>query len=138
MKAQLIQLQGITFSAKGESNHWIMTDGSEEFGGSNAASRPKELILFGFAGCTGADVASILAKRRVHLDRFEINVDAEVAEEHPKVFTKIHLSFLFKGKNIKAQDVERAIELSRTKYCPVWAMLRQAVDITYSYEVQES
>ena len=138
MKAQLVRLQGITFVVKGDSNHWIPIDGSEEFGGSNAGSSPKELILFGLAGCTSADVVSILQKRRVNLERYEVNVEAKVAEQHPKAITKMHLSFLFKGKNIKTKDVERAIELSRTKYCGVWATLKDSVEITYSYEILDS
>jgi putative redox protein len=135
MNANLIRLQGLTFAAKGDSGHWVMLDGPEELGGADAAARPKELILFGFAGCTGMDVASILTKRRRTLDRFEIQVEADVADTHPKVFTHIHLTFLFKGKDLTPKEVERAIELSRTKYCGVWAMLKQAVDITYAYKI---
>ena len=138
MKASVIQVKGITFVAKGESNHWVMIDGSEQFGGSEAASRPMEFILFGFAGCAGADIASILKKMRTNVEKFEITVEAERAEDHPKVFTKIHLNFLFTGKDIKEQNVERAIEKTRTKYCPVWAMLKKAVEITHSYAIQAS
>lgn len=138
MKALVTQLKGITFAAKGESNHWVMIDGPEEFGGSSAASRPMEFILFGFAGCSGSDIASILQKKRAEIDKFEISVEAERAEDYPKVFTKIHLNFLFAGRNLKEKDVERAIELARTKYCPVWAMLKDAVEITYAYEIRES
>ena len=136
MNANVLRVQGMTFVAKGDSTHWITMDSTEQYGGTDAAARPKELILFGFAGCTGMDVVSILEKRRLTLDRFEIQVAAEVADQHPKVFNKIHLTFLFKGKGITPKEVERAIELSRTKYCPVWAMLQKAVDITYSYEIQ--
>jgi putative redox protein len=138
MKAEIIQARGLTFAAKGESNHWVMIDGPEEFGGSSAASRPMEFILFGFAGCSGSDIASILQKKRVQVEKFTIVVKAERAEEHPKVFTKIHLTFQFTGKNIKAKDVERSIELTRTKYCPVWAMLQESIEITHSYDIQES
>lgn len=98
MKAHVMQLQGITFAAKGDSNHWVMIDGPEDFGGSSAGARPMELILFGFAGCTGSDVASILQKKRATLDKFEINVAAERAQDYPKVFTKIHLDFIFTGR----------------------------------------
>jgi len=138
MKVQVTQLKGIAFAAKAESNHWVMIDGPEEFGGSSAGSRPMEFILFGFAGCSGSDIASILQKKRVKLDKFEINVEAEEAEDYPKVFTKIHLNFVFTGRELKEKDVERAIELSRVKYCPVWAMLKDVVEITYSYEIRES
>lgn len=138
MKAQVVQLQGITFAAKGDSAHWVMFDGPEEFGGSVAASRPLELMLFSLAGCAGADIASMLSKRRVKVERFEILVDAEQAESYPKVFTSIHLTFVFQGQDIPTQHIERMIELTRTKYCPAWNMLQQAVEITYSYEIRDS
>lgn len=138
MKIQLKQLKGISFAAKGDSNHWIMMDGSEQFEGSEAASRPMEFILFGFAGCAGADIVSILRKMREQVEQFDVDIEAERAEEHPKVFTKIHLNFLFVGKDIKTKNVERAIEMTRTKYCPVWAMLKEAVEIRYSYNITEA
>ena len=138
MNAHVVQLQGITFAAKGDSGHWVMIDGPEEFGGSMAASRPMELMLFSLAGCAGADIASMSAKRRMSVTKFEILVQAEQADSYPKVFTKIHLTFVFHGHNIQVKDVERMIELTYTKYCPAWAMLQQAVEITYSYEIHES
>lgn len=138
MNVQVTQLKGITFAAKGESNHWVMIDGPEEFGGSSAGSRPMEFILFGFAGCSGSDIASILQKKRAKLDNFAINVKAERAQDYPKVFTKIHLDFVFTGRGLKEKDVERAIELARVKYCPAWAMLKEVVEITYAYQIHES
>ncbi len=138
MKAYVRHLQGVTFIAKADSKHWVTIDGPEEFGGSEAASRPMELILFGFAGCAGSDIASILKKMRMNIEQFEIEVDAERADEHPQVFTKIHLKFVFTGKNLKEKNIERAIELTSTQYCPVWAMLKNSVDITFSYEIQEN
>ncbi len=137
MEVYARQLTGITFAMRGGSNHWVMIDGPEKFGGAEAASRPMELVLFGFVGCAGSDIASILGKMRSSVTQFEITADAETASEHPKVFTKIHLNFLFAGKDIKTKDVERAIEMTRTKYCPVWAMLKDSVDITYNYAIEE-
>ncbi len=137
-KAFVKQLKGITFVGKTDSNHWITMDGPEEFGGSNAGIRPKELILLSLAGCTGSDVASILSKKRVKLDGFEMNIDADVADEHPQVFTKIHLEYVFYGKNLPVKEIERAIELSQTKYCSVTAMLQKAVEINHSYKIVEA
>lgn len=134
-KAFVKQLQGITFVGKTDSNHWITMDGPENFFGSNAGIRPKELILLGLAGCTGSDVVAILQKKKVDLKGFEINITAEQQEEHPQVFTKIHLEFLFYGNNIAEKDVERAIELSQTKYCSVTVMLQKAVQITHSFKI---
>lgn len=136
-KAFVKQVQGITFVGKTDSNHWITMDGPENFGGSNAGIRPKELILISLAGCTGSDVASILQKKKVKLDGFEMNITADVAEEHPQVFTKINLEYVFYGKNLPVNEIERAIELSQTKYCSVTAMLQKAMPVEHTYRIVE-
>jgi putative redox protein len=136
-KAVVKQLEGITFVGKTESNHWVTMDGPENFGGSNAGIRPKELLLLSLAGCTGADVSAILQKKRVNLDTFEIQISAESTETHPKVYTKIHLEFVFYGKDLKEKDLERAIELSQKTYCGVTAMLEKSIDITHSFTIKE-
>jgi putative redox protein len=135
--AYVKQIKGITFTGKTDSNHWVTMDGPENFGGSNAGIRPKELILLSLAGCTGSDVISILSKKRTPLDDFEINIKADVADEHPQVFTKIDLEYVFYGKNLNVKDIERAIELSQTKYCSVTAMLQKAIEMTHSYRIVE-
>ncbi len=132
------QVQGITFIGKTDSNHWITMDGPESFGGSNAGIRPKELLMVALGGCTGSDVASILGKKKIKLDGFEMNISAEVADEHPQVFTKMNLEYVFYGKNLPVKDIERAIELSQTKYCSVTAMLQKAMPIEHSYRIVES
>jgi len=134
-KAYIKQINGITFAGKTDSNHWIMMDGPEEFGGSNAGIRPKELLLLGLGGCTGNDVVSILKKKRIPVEDFEINIVTEVAEEHPQVFTKLNLEYVFYGENLPIKDIERAIELSLTKYCSVTKMLEKAVEISHSYRI---
>ncbi len=135
-KAFIKQLRGITLVGKADSNHWITMDGPEQFGGSNAGIRPKELLLLGLGGCTGNDVASILAKKRVKLDGFEMKIQAEETEEHPKVFTDVHIEYIFYGNNINTKDVERAIELSQTKYCGVTKMFEKAMKVTHSYRIE--
>lgn len=137
-KAYVKQLKGITLVGKTDSNIWITMDGPEEFGGSNAGVRPKELLLLSLAGCTGSDVVSILQKKRTKLEDFEIKITAETREEHPQVFTKIHIEYVFYGNDVKKEDVERAIELSSTKYCSVQAMLKPSVEITHSYRIEPS
>ncbi|MCU0342382.1 MAG: OsmC family protein [Ignavibacterium sp.] len=131
------QLQGITFVGKTDSNHWITMDGPESFGGSDAGIRPKELLMLSLGGCTGSDVTSILSKKKIKLDGFEINISAESADEHPQVFTKMHLEYVFHGKNLPIKDIERAIELSLTKYCSVTAMLQKALPIEHSFKIVE-
>ncbi len=137
-KAYLKQIKGITFAGKTNSNHWITMDGPEDFGGSNAGISPKELLLVSLAGCTASDVVSILQKKRVKLNDFEINISAEMTEEHPKVFTKIDLEYLFYGDSIAEKDVERAIDLSQTTYCGVTAMLKKAMEINHTYKIVKS
>ncbi len=137
-KAVIKHIKGVTFIGKADSNHWITMDGPENFGGSNAGIRPKELLLVALGGCTGSDVATILQKKKVKLDGFEINVSAEMQETHPQVYTIIELEYVFYGKNIPKEAVERAIELSLTTYCSVTAMLKKAIEIKHSYKIVET
>lgn len=135
--AYVKQIKGLSFVGKTDSNHWITMDGPEDFGGSNAGIRPKELLLLAIAGCTASDVTTILTKKKVKLADFEINVKADVTEEHPQVFTKLELEYVFYGKELNPKDLERAIELSLTKYCSVTAMFQKAMEITHSYRIVE-
>jgi putative redox protein len=135
--AHVVQLQGITFAGTADSKHWVVMDGPEEFGGHAAATRPKELVLLALAGCTASDVVSILKKKRAPLSRLEINVTAEEASQHPTVYTRIHVEYVCHGDGLLPADVERAIELSETKYCPVITMLRPTVAITHSYRLEQ-
>lgn len=132
-----INKNSITFAGKAESNHWVTMDGPDAFGGSDAGIRPKELLLLALGGCTGSDVASILAKKRQNVERFEMNITAEQEEEMPKVFTSMHVEYVIYGKNIDHTAVERAVELSQTKYCGVTAMLAKAMEITHSFRIEE-
>ncbi|HJW28296.1 MAG TPA: OsmC family protein [Saprospiraceae bacterium] len=132
------QLKGITFAAKSDTNHWVVMDGPEIFGGSEAGCRPKELLLMALGGCTASDVIPILKKKRVTIDGFELHITGHVREEHPQIFTDIHLEYVFYGEEINPGDVERAIELSTTKYCSVSAMLRETVNITHSYRIEHA
>jgi putative redox protein len=134
-KAIVKHIKGVTFLGKSDSNHWITMDGPENFGGSDAGTRPKELLLIALGGCTGSDVITILQKKKVQISNFEMNISADVAEEHPQVFTKINVEYVFHGKDIQEKDVERAIELSQTKYCSVTHMLNKAMEITHSFKV---
>jgi len=135
MKAEVVQVRGLTFVGKAASGHWIPMDGPADFQGSDAGIRPKELILIALAGCSGSDISSILFKMRENVNRFEIDINAEVAEEHPKVFTSVHLNYKFWGENLKQANVEKAISLSHERYCSVTAMLRNSVNITYEYQI---
>jgi putative redox protein len=137
-QAVVKQVQGTTLVARADSRHWVVMDGSETFGGSNAGSSPKELVLMALGGCTAMDVIPILKKKRVPFENLEIRLEANVREDHPQVFTSIHVEYIVYGDGIDPLDVERAIELSTTKYCSVSAMLRDSVTITHEFRIEPS
>jgi len=132
------QVHGVTVVARGASNHWVVMDGPPQFDGSSAGSTPKELVLMALAGCTASDVIPILKKKRAPLENLEINVTGVEREEHPKTFTDIHVEYVFYGEGLNPQDVERAIELSTTKYCSVSAILRASAKLTHSYRIEST
>lgn len=136
MKATIKQVQGLSLAGKAESGHWVMMDGPQALGGADAGTRPLELFLLGLGGCTAMDVVSILAKKRMPVQDFDVELEADRADEHPKVFTRVHIRFIFYGQGIKPEAVERAIELSSTKYCSASAMLKPTVPIETSYEIR--
>jgi len=137
MKVQITHAGGMKLIAKSSSNHEVVIDASEQVGGSDSGMRPMELMLISLGGCAGMDVISILQKKRVPFTRVDMQLEAERAEDHPKVFKKIKVTFLVYGdkENIKANDVERAIELSSTKYCSASNMLNKTAEIEYGYEI---
>ena len=122
---------------KGDTNHWVPMDGPESLGGFSAGMRPMEMVLLGLGGCTAMDVLSIMRKKRVPFRDFEIKMKADRADDHPKVFTKIEIIFIVYGQNINERDVERAIELSETKYCSASAMLSKTAEIVTRFEIVE-
>lgn len=137
-QAYLKQARGTTFVAKANTNHWVVIDNSPDEGGSGAGTSPKELLLLALAGCTASDVVPILRKKRVPLKDLEIHVTADEREEFPRVFTSIHLEYVFYGDGIREKDIEHAIGLSVTKYCSVHAMVGAGVPITHSHRIVSS
>lgn len=133
-EVKIQQVKGGTFAARGSSNHWTMMDTPKKVGGHEAASGPMELILFGLGGCTGVDVETILKKMKVPFDNFEIDIVAERSESHPKVYTKIDMTYHFYGKDLPLEKLERAVKLSKDTYCSVSAMLAATVEITAKVE----
>lgn len=133
-EVKIQQVKGGTFAARGSSNHWTMMDTPKKVGGHEAASGPMELVLFGLGGCTGVDVETILKKMKVHVENFEIDILAERAETHPKVYTKIEMIYHFYGKDLPQKKLERAVKLSKDTYCSVSAMLAATVEITARVE----
>ncbi|MBN1860604.1 MAG: OsmC family protein [Candidatus Thermoplasmatota archaeon] len=137
MDVVIKQIEGCSFVGKADSNHWVPIDTKKEQAGSDAATRPMELVLLALGCCTGCDVVSILHKKKVHTKDLVIHMHADRSETHPKVFTTIHLEFVFVGRGLNPTHLQRAIELSQQKYCPVSAMLQPTVLITTSYRIVE-
>jgi putative redox protein len=135
MKAVVRRIGGISLAGRADSGHWVVMDGREEAGGAGGGSSPLELVLIGLGGCTAMDVLAILAKKPIKLDDLEVELEADRSEEHPKAFTAIRLLFHFYGENLRAQDLETAVELSEGKYCSVAAMLRKSAPIEFRIEV---
>lgn len=128
---------GMSFLAETGSNHALIMDGAPEAGGRNLAPRPMELLLAGTGGCTAFDVVMILKKGRHAISGCEVSLKAERAETEPKVFTRIHFHYTVRGKNLKAEVVARAIELSKSKYCSASIMLGETAKITHDFEIVE-
>ena len=131
MKTTSVEWQGdMLFKGIGDSKHELMMDAAEANGGKDSGLRPKELLLLGLGGCSGMDVISILKKMRIVPDSFSVKITADVTEEHPIIYKDIHLQYIFTG-DVLQERVERAVELSQTKYCGVNAMLNTAAKISY-------
>ena len=122
---------------KSHSGHSITMDGPPEIGGDNLGVRPMEMLLLGVAGCTMIDVVTTLKKMRQELTHCETKVNAERADDHPKVFTDIHIQFLVKGNDLDSKKVEKAITLSAEKYCSASIMLGKTASISHDFEILE-
>ena len=130
-------VDGMLMVGKSQSGHSITMDGPPEIGGENLGVRPLEMLLLGVAGCTMIDVVSTLKKMRQDLTQCETKVNAERANDHPKVFTDIHIQFVIKGKDLDQNKVEKAITLSAEKYCSASIMLGKTASITHDFEIVE-
>ena len=127
MDASAVWKKGMSFTGTGFTSNFSLPIGaSPKVGGANDGFRPLELILVGLAGCTAMDVISILEKKRQQVTAFEVKTHGEQAEEHPKALTRFEIEYIVTGKGIDREAVERAVELSQTKYCSVAATLRNA------------
>lgn len=129
MDAKVIWKNNLAFEGSADSGYIIPLDGSGSAGGEGKGFRPLELLAVGLAGCTAMDVISILQKMKQEVTNFEVKFSGDRSEEHPKVFTSIRLEYLITGKNIDRTAVEKAVNLSETRYCAAEAMLRKAAPI---------
>jgi putative redox protein len=138
MKARLKFSEGMAFVAESGSGHAVVVDGSPDVGGRNLGARPMELVLMGAGACTAIDVMHILRKARQPVTDCVVEVEADRAEEDPKVFTAIRLRYIITGRGLAAAQVERAIKLSKEKYCSATIMLAKTADVTFEFEVRDA
>jgi putative redox protein len=138
METKIEWAGGVTFVGESSDGHKIVMDGAPEGGGRNLGARPMETLLLGMGGCTAYDVISTLQKSRQDVRDCKMNISANRAEDHPRVFTDIHIHFTVVGKNLADKQVARAIELSAEKYCSASIMLGKTAKITHDFEIQES
>jgi putative redox protein len=137
MKARIKWVENVTMVAESESGHAIVMDGPPEHGGRNLGVRPMEMLLMGMGGCTEFDVLHILRRGRHDVRFCELVLEAERADEDPKVFTRIHAHFRVGGRGLSASAVERAVQLSAEKYCSASIMLGATAEITHDFEIVE-
>jgi putative redox protein len=133
---QVTWVDGLQFVAE-SAGHSIVVDGAPGFGG-DTGMPPMHLLLLGAAGCSAMDVVHILKNRmRKPLTGLRVAVKSERADEHPRIYTRIELKYLVKGRGLKEKDVRRAIELTNTKFCSAAIMLGKTAEIVTSYEIEE-
>jgi putative redox protein len=125
--------EDMQFVARSENGPAIVIDSKD--GGSGPT--PMELLLAGIAGCTGIDIVLILQKKRLELNKLEINISGKQAGKYPKRFTDIHIEYFLAGKNIPFKAVEQAIKLSEEKYCSALASFNAKFSHSYRIENKE-
>lgn len=135
MKSRVKWVEGMAFMAESDSGHAVIMDGAPDIGGRNLGPRPMEMMLMGAGGCTSIDVMMILQKSRQDVTDCQVELTAERAADHPKVFTRIHFHFIVKGRSLKPETVERAIQLSAMKYCSATIMLAKTAEVTHDFEI---
>lgn len=137
MNVRVKWLDHMSFVGESGSGHSVVMDGAPADGGRNLGVRPMEMVLLGLGGCATFDVVLILKRARQQVEDCQVLIEAERADDIPKVFTKINIVFQVKGKNLSEKQVAKAVNMSADKYCSVSRMLEHSVEITHSYEIIE-
>ena len=135
MKGTVTLQEGSTFKGVAGSGHRVIMDVAPEVGGRNLGLRPMEMVLLGLGGCTAIDVLHMLRKGRQPITDMRVELDAERADDVPKVFTRIHLHFVLTGAGLDPHKIERAINLSASKYCSASMMLNKTAEMTHDFEI---
>jgi len=137
LRASIEWVDGVSFTAETGSGHTIVMDGAPDAGGRNLGARPMEVVLAGTAACSAFDVVWILRKARASVSGCVVDAEAERAEDDPKVFTRIHFKYRVRGKGLNLAQVERAVKLSKDKYCSATIMLAKTAQISYEVALEE-
>jgi putative redox protein len=137
MKARVKWVEGVSFVAETGSGHAVVVDGAPDAGGRNLGARPMELVLAGTTACTAFDVVWILRKARQPVADCVVDAEATRAPAEPKVFTRIHFKYRVAGRGLDPRQVERAVKLSKEKYCSATIMLAKTAEITYELSIVE-
>lgn len=138
MDAKVTWKGRMSFDGSGGSGFTLPLGTRKEVGGDEDGFSPMELLLIGLAGCTAMDVISILGKKRQEVTDFSVSVHGDRVAEHPKVFDRIQIEYVVTGRGIDPAAVERAVELSETRYCPAQAMLGKTAEITHTIKILET
>jgi putative redox protein len=137
MQAKVNWKGRMTFEGTSDSGFNVNLGAKSEVGGDNDGFRPLELMAISLAGCTSMDVISILTKKRQDVTDFEVRVDLDRAEDHPRVFTNARIDYLVTGKDVDEKAVVRAVQLSAERYCPAQAMLASVFPMELYYQIFE-
>jgi putative redox protein len=138
MKTRVKWIEGVSFVVETGSGHAVVVDGAPEAGGRNVGMRPMEMVLGGTAACSAFDVVWILRKARQPVTDCVVDAEAERAAEDPKVFTRIHLVYRVTGQGLDARQVERAVKLSKDKYCSATAMLAKTAEVSFEIVLEDA
>jgi putative redox protein len=125
------------FTGGSESGYTVVMDAPPAFGGDSDGIKPMELLLMSLGGCSGMDVIDILRKKKQEVTDYKINISGERRDDYPKIFTKIKIEHVVRGRNIDVAAVKRAVELSTDKYCSVIGMVKETAELDVSYKVEE-
>ena len=136
MESSLKWAGGAAFIGRSSSGHTVIMDGPPDGGGKDLGIRPMEMLILGMGACSSYDVISILKKSRQQITDCDVNITSSRADDHPRIFTDIHIHFTITGKSLKEKQVERAIKLSAEKYCSASIMLGAMANITHDYDIQ--
>ena len=136
MQAKVTWLNDVTFVGESGSGHALIMDGAPDAGGRNIGIRPMEAVLIGMGGCAAFDVVTILKKSRSAVRQCWVELNAQRADDVPKVFTHINMHFVVEGRAMKDKQVERAVNLSAKKYCSATTMIEKTAVVDVTYEVR--